>query len=118
MERKKLKLEDSNNVFDKYKNNVDSVSKKDSKADIKKIEEIAKIQGFTKREHDQKNKSNYTEQFNVKCKEGLGDLITDILYQQKDAKLKKQELLEESILAYLEKNNFKELVEKYKLLFS
>ncbi len=52
--KKKLKLEDSNNVFDKYKNDVDSVSKKDSKADIKKIEEIAKIQGFTKREQDQK----------------------------------------------------------------
>ena len=117
MQRKKLKL-DSDNFFDKYKDDAVITNKKDHKLDKQKIEKIAEEQGFTKREQEQKNKSNYTEQFNVKCKEGFSDLITDILYQQKESKLKKQELLEESMLAYLEKNNFKELLEKYKLLFS
>jgi len=116
MERKKLKL-DSDNVFDKYKNENINKSTKIS-VDKQKIEKVAIEQGFTKREQEKKSRSNYTEQFNVKCKEGVNELIIDILYEQKKNKLKKQELLEDALFAYLEKNNFKDLLEKYKLLFS
>lgn len=115
MERKKLELD--NAIFDQFKTDDTKKIKKEN-LDKKKIEEIAKQQGFTKREQELKSKSEYTKQFNVKCKDEMNDLVTDILYHQKDSKLKKQELLEEAMLAYLEKNNLLDLVDKYKMLFS
>ena len=87
MERKKLKL-DSDNTFDKYKDdNLNKITK--NTIDKEKIERVAIEQGFTKREQDSRGKTSYTGQFNVKCKKDLNELVTDILYQQKKNKLKK-----------------------------
>lgn len=114
MERKKLKLD--SDVFDQFKTDT----KKDKKQSInkKELEKVAEQQGFTKREQESKSKSSYTKQFNVKCKEGMEDLVTDILYQKREDKLLKQELLENALFAYLEKNGLVDLIDKYENLFS
>ncbi len=76
------------------------------------IQEFAEKQGFTAREGSEKlKKTPYTKQFSTRCREGMEDLILDIVYRKK---IKRQNLFELSILAYLEKNNFQDLIEKYK----
>lgn len=110
MKRKTLTLDD--NPFDQFK----AQSKTTTKVDKEAIEKVAEKQGFTKREPDNKKKmSVYKEQFNARCREGINDLSSDILYFQK---IKKQELLEEALLAYLEKNKLDNLIAKYQAIIS
>ena len=96
MKRKKLRLE---NIDENKSKNVDK----------KVVEKIAEQQSFTKREFDKK-RSIYQEQFNARCRKGINDLAFDIIYLKK---IKKQELLEQALLAYLEKNNLNDLIAKY-----
>lgn len=107
MKRKTLTLDSS--PFDQFKN-TKSV-KTTSESEKQAIEEVAKQQGFTKREPDvNKKEPVYVEQFNARCRKGINDLASDILYLQK---IKKQELLEGALLAYLEKHGFDRLIAKY-----
>lgn len=108
MKRKSLKLADD--VFQAFKNNVNTETSNTSDDEKKLIEEIAKKQGFTKREPEIRSQSQYTEQFNVRCKSGLNELANDIQYL---CKIKKQVLLEQAILAFLEKEGVDSLLAKY-----
>lgn len=112
MKRRTLTLD--SNPFDQFKNpkSVKTTSESEKQA----IEEVAKQQGFTKREPDINKKTPvYVEQFNARCRKGINDLASDILYLQK---IKKQELLEDALLAYLEKHGIDSLLAKYQAIKS
>ena len=107
MDRKTLKIDDVSATFNQFS------TKKSSKIDKSAIEKISEDQGFTKREVDSKKKSAYSEQFNARCKKGMNDLTSDILYHKK---IKKQVFLELAIKAYLEKESLDILLSKYQAI--
>ncbi len=78
------------------------------------INKIAEKNGFTKRESVVK-KRLYTDQFNVRCRAGVNDLIDDMVYVMK---VRKQQLLESAILALLEREGLTPLIKKYKTIIA
>ena len=114
MERKKLQINE--NPFDSFKSSSSDPTEK-KVADKEVIEAVANQYGFTKREPNSKpdKKNIYVEQFNVRCRNGMNELVADIMYMKK---LKKQELLELALKAYLVENKLETLNEKLTIILN
>ncbi len=105
MSRDSLTLDDS--PFKQFeKNKSDNIRKKE---EMPIIEKSAEKHGFTKREY-KSNGELYSHQFNSRCSSVLSEIINDIAYRQR---LKKQDILELAILAFLEQNGLEDLLEKF-----
>ncbi len=89
---------------------IDSLKESDSdESEQRAIRSIAAKRGFTEREKGKK-KTSYTDQYNVRCRKGMSELVNDISYALKS---QKQKVFERAILALLEKNDLIELIDKY-----
>tara|TARA_B100001996_G_C18562365_1_gene555095 strand:- start:260 stop:586 length:327 start_codon:yes stop_codon:yes gene_type:complete len=103
MSREPLSLDSAPNTL----RNLSSKSAQDK--EVQQIEGAAKQHGFTPREY-KSNSDIYTHQFNSRCRAVIKDIVADIAYH---ARMKKQDILDLAILAFLEKYNMKDLIDKY-----